>query len=237
MTELILSNCKLWLAEYDLSGKLNALAINDTPDMLDNTRFGHTAKSRKKGRDGVIANHQGFWDIDVDDVIMTDLGVTNVPMTFAAITGAEGEAAYSFLCQVGEYNLGGSIGELLKFTVQAENTGGKLVRGSILLNGTKIISGDGTAYELGAIGAAQKMYAALHVLAASAGDTLDVVIQSDALEAFGSPAPQITFAQNSGVGYEWLTKDGAVADTWWRVSWTIAGSNPSFEFIVFAGIE
>ncbi len=243
MPQQVFQNCKLWLAQYDLSAKMNALAIADTPDMLDNTVFGNTAKSRKKGLSAVAANHQGFWDITADDAIWNDFDVTNVPMTFGPIGGAEGERAYSFCAQTAEYNLEGVMGELFKFSVKAENAGGNLIRGTILFNDTKTATNVETAYNLGAVVAGQKLYGALHVTAASAGDTLDVIIQSDIAENMADPTTRITFAQKSAVGYEWATPvagpilDVAEADNWWRVSWTIGGVDPSFTFAVFCGIQ
>ncbi len=243
MAQQIYSNCKLWLAQYDLSGYMNALGINDNPDMLDNTVFGNTAKSRKKGLSAVAANHEGLWDGTAEDAIWNDFNATTIPMTISPVTGAEGDPAYSFLAQTAEYSLGGAVGELLKFTVKAENAGSGLVRGLILFNDTKDASSTGTAYELGAITAGQTMYAALHVISASASDTLDVIIQSDNLQAFGDPQTRITFNQvalgaGGGGTYEWQTYAPAAGQTdiWWRIGYTIAGAAPSFTFVVFAGI-
>jgi len=240
MGEIILNNCKLWVGKYDMSGKLNAIALNDNPDILDNTTFGHTAKSRKKGLEVVTAALEGFWEQEPDEFFSVK-GVGDIPLIIAP-TPAEGEHAYAFLSQNVEYKLGESVGELLKFSVKTESVGQQMIRGHILLNGIKSLSGNGTAFELGAIGATQKMYASLCVVSASPSDTLDVKIQSDNLEAFGDPTDQITFTQvNLGAGgggtYEWKTKDGSVTDTWWKVNYTIAGVDPSFTFVVFVGIN
>lgn len=232
MGQIILSNCLLLAGKYNMSGKLNAIALNDSPDMLDNTTMGATAKSRKKGLDVITADLEGFWEQEPDEYFFV-LGTPNVPMTVAP-EPTEGGPAYSFLSQNVEYSTGGSVGELMKFTVKSEAVGQRMVRGRILLNATKTANGSGTAFELGAIGASQTMYAALHVVSAAV-DTLDVIIQSDALEAFGSPSDQITFVQATDETFEWKTKAGPVADTWWRVNYTLGAVGP-FTFTVFAGI-
>ena len=54
--------------------------------------------------------------------------------------------------------------------------------------------------------------------------TLDIKIQSDALEAMGTPTDQITFTQLAAAGVEVKTiADDASGDAWWRVVVTIAG--------------
>lgn len=319
MGQIILSNVMLLVGKYNMSGKMNTIALNDAPDMLDNTTMGHTAKSRKKGLDVITAALGGIWEeepdayfsvlgtfhiigvatgggatslidttrnfgeegiiigsavIDITDGGRTQVaGVTSISTTtnpndtlnFAALTGAasfagggdsyevivpggipmtiapeptEGGAAYSFLSQNVEYSLGGPIGELLKFTVKAEGIGKKMVRGKILVNATKTADGYGTAFNLGAIGVDQKMYAALHVINAGA-DILDVTIESDSAAGFDvdPDLDQIVFAQVApGIEtYEWKEKVDSETDTWWRVKYNLGATGP-FTFCVFAGI-
>ena len=244
MAQIVMSDCKVWAGGYDVSGSLNAIALLDAPDALDNTTFGCTAKSRKKGLEVVTADLEGFWSAPSPDVHFSSLGVAS-GMTIAPVKTV-GTPAYSFRSQNIEYTLGGMIGELCKFSVKAESIGTKLIRGWILENGetARIANGNGAAFELGAVGAAQYLYGALHVIAAATavGDTLDVVIESDSQADFGgTPEDQIEFTQvlgNGGVKYEWATPIiGAIADTFWRCKWTIAGgAGKSFNFACFMGI-
>jgi len=98
-------------------------------------------------------------------------------------------------------------------------------------------SSNGTATEIGAVTAAQRMYASLHVTTVSGTDTptLTVKVQSSTTEG-GSYTDRITFTNATAIGGQWSNVAGAVTDTWWRVTWTISGTNPSFEFAVLAGI-
>lgn len=247
MSQIVLSNCKLWAGGYDMSGKLNAIALNDAPDLLDNTTFGMTAKSRKKGLDVITADLEGFWEEDPDTYFST-LGVPDVPMTVAP-EPTVGGPGYSFLSQNVEYKWGGSVGELGKFSVKAESVGQKMIRGWILENGStaQIGNGAGSIIELVGVGATQYLYGTLHVTAAAAGvgDSCTVEIESDALVGFGSPTTQLSFTQvlgNGGVTFEWAVPilgdglGGAITDTFWRAKWTIAGGTASFNFAVFIGI-
>lgn len=249
MGQIILSNVKLWVGGYDMSGKLNAIALNDNPDMLDNTTFGCTAKSRKKGLDVITAALAGFWEIEPDEHFST-LGTPDIPLTVAP-DPTEGLIAYSFLSQNVEYSTGGNVGDMLKFNVKSESVGKRMIRGNILENGgtARVASGNSPSLLLNASTTGQYLYGVLYVLSAATevGDTLDVVIKSDDVTGFsGSPETQLTFAQvkgnvEGGRTYQWATPVdvGAVTDTYWRAEWTIvdAGTdNASFSFVVFMGI-
>jgi len=64
------------------------------------------------------------------------------------------------------------------------------------------------------------------------------VVQSDDAQAFLSPTDRITFAQATAIGAQWATPvSGAITDDWWRLSYTIGGTNPSFMVIVVVGIQ
>lgn len=97
-------------------------------------------------------------------------------------------------------------------------------------------SSSGTAVQIGAVSVTQRLYAALHVTSVSGTPTLDVKVQSAATEG-GSYTDRITFTQvSTSITSQWANVAGAVTDTWWRVTWTIAGTDPSYEFAVVAGV-
>jgi len=237
MGQIILSNVLLLAGKFNFSGKLNAIAFSEDPDVKDCTVFGNTAKNRKQGLPLITAALAGFFDQEPDEYF-SNHSLTNIPMTIAP-TPAEGGPAYSFLSKSAEYQFGGEVGEMFKFSVKAESVGTKLIRGNILLNDTKDASGNGTPFHLG-VGTGKTIYGVLHVISASPSDTLDVIIQSDALEAFGSPVSLITFAQvalgvDGGGSYEWAVPVAGNADEWYRVNFVLGGGSPSFSFAVFIG--
>lgn len=113
-----------------------------------------------------------------------------------------------------------------------------LVRGVCLETGTFTATGNSAGIQQGAASATQKIYAFLHVTAAS-GTTplLDLVLQSDDNAGFTSATARITFAQVSAVGWQAKELAGAVTDDYWRISRTVAGGTPSFTYRVFIGIQ
>lgn len=241
MAPYVLTNSKLWLAEFDLSGDLNAIAIDYKAELKDDTTFGQGTRIRKGGLKVVTVDGEGFWNGGIgaiDDVLFAKVGVADVPLTIAPETGAEGQPGFGLLAIVGDYAPGGEIGELLPFSVAAESDG-DLVRGTIMLNRTAAASANsGTALQLGAVGATQKLYAALHVIAASGTTpTLDVIVKSDDAVGFASPTNRITFAQKTAAGSQWAAPvAGPITDTFWRVDFTIGGAGPIFSFVVLVGI-
>lgn len=242
MATLVLTDCKLYLAGYDLSGAVNQLGLTHEAEIKDQTTFASAGfREKVAGLKTVTMEHNGLWDAGtgtVDDALFTAIGAAEQPVSVAPLTGADGELAYIFRSLVASYAPGASIGEILAFTVRGEGQG-DLVRGTIMATGTKTVTGTGTARNLGQVASGKKLYAALHVLAASGtGRTLDVTVESDDASGFLTPATRITFAQATATGGQWATPvAGPITDTWWRVAWTIGGTTPSFTFAVVVGIQ
>jgi hypothetical protein len=242
MASRILKNVKIYLDGFDLSGHLNACAFPYAAEMQDGTTFVHDTRINRPGLRTVRAEHQGFFHANgtdgPDDVIFSRVGGASLPMTICPTDGSVGEIAYTFRTVASEYSPGGTTGELMAFGVSADGAEGEPpVRGTILqAAGSVTASGNGAAIQIGATASGQKAYCALHVLSASAGDTLDVVVQSDVDAAFASPVTVATFAQQAAVGSDWQTAAGPSTDTHFRISYTLGGLSPDFSFIVVVGI-
>lgn len=82
--------------------------------------------------------------------------------------------------------------------------------------------------------AGQRLYAALHVIAAT-GTNLAVTLQSDDGVGFGSPTGRITFSTTSAVGVQYASVAGPFAtETHFRVSVTATGA---FTYAVVFGVS
>ena len=78
----------------------------------------------------------------------------------------------------------------------------------------------------------------LHVLSADGTlPTLDVTVQSDTADTFGSPITALTFAEKSAAGSEAVANTTASADTWYRVNYELGGTTPDFSFVVVLGVQ
>ena len=236
-------NCRVYLAEVDLSGVANAAAINLKTDIVECTAFADAYKDKLAGMTDVIAEISGFYSAEAvtgnpDTKMFNQLALNNAILSILTGAGAAGEPVFFFRPTLSEYNpLGGKVSEMAVFKLHGEGAA-PLVKGLVLMaKAAKTLTGTSTPFQLGAVASGQKIYAAVHIFTVSGTlPTLDLILQSDNAEAFSDPANQITFSQKSGVGQDWQTKDGAVADDWWRLSYTIGGTLPSFTLAVVAGI-
>jgi len=236
-----LQNCKIYLAEFDISGDMNEGHLMTRVSPLDTTTFGNSYRSRLAGLLEFDAAYRGFWqggDGAIDDNLFDNLGSSNRNLTICPETGAAGEVSYISRAVGVDYSFGGNVGEMLAFDMSLNGQKQPLVRSTVMETGVKTTTFNGTARQLGQVSATQKLYALLHVIAASAGDTLDVKVQSDDNSDFTSPTDRVTFSQATAVGSEWATPvDGPITDDWWRIVAPIGGVDPSFTMIASIGIQ
>ena len=132
---------------------------------------------------------------------------------------------------------GGGIGEMatfaMSFTSDSQKIGGQ-VAAPLLARTT---TANGSVLTMTGPTATQRMWAGLHITAASGTTpTLDAKIQSATLIAFGSPTDRITFTQATAAGWQFSSVNGAITDGFWRVVFTIAGTTPSFTCAVVLGV-
>jgi len=183
---------------------------------------------------------QDFAANEVDQLVGLSQLATSVPLSLAPAGTTEGDVAYTFEATQFQYSpLDAQAGELAMANIAGMGTGTPVVRGTLMnAPATPVTStGTTTGVQVGAVTSGQRMYAALHVLSASGtSPTLDMVVQSDDNSGFSSATSRITFTQATGIGSEWSSVAGAVTDDYWRLSYTVGGTTPSFTFAVVIGI-
>lgn len=244
LTPHVLTDCRIYLAGADLTGHSNKVEVTAEAEELDRTTFASNGwKERTGGLFDTQVALEFFWEaLDAskpDDAFWASLGVSTVPLTTVPTGGAVADLTYLTKVLQTEYKPGGEIGQLLAGTANLKGNSPQ-VRGQILHpQGTaRIATGDGTGVQIGAVSAAQRMYANLHVLsiAGTATPTITVKVQSDVDNTFSTPTDQITFTAATALSGQASNVLGAITDTWWRAVWTITGTNPSFLFAVSAGV-
>ena len=242
MATQVLTDPKLYMGEYDISGDLHQLSLTYSAELLDVTTFGQTTRIRKGGLKTVGLSMEGYWsggDDLVDDALFSKIAVRNVPITIAPAGETLDNDAYIFRAIHGLYEPGASIGEMLRFSASAEGSGGVGVgRGKLMHVGSETSTGNEAKSQVGAVAASQRMYAALHVLTVSGTNpTLDVLLESDPDASAGGETTRITLTRATGITSEWASVVGAITDTYWRATWTIGGTDtPTFEFILAIAI-
>lgn len=243
LTPTVLLDARIYLETADLTGFSNKVDLSSSVVDLDKTTFGSGGWNERTG--GLFDSQgtlDGFWDATdltkPDDTFWANLGVSGTALTVVPTSGAVGSLAYLGKVLECDYKPGGQVGQLLGWSAGLKgNTA--LARGQILHpQGTaRTTTGNGTAVQLGAVLATQRMYANLHVMSVS-GTTpsITVALQSNVDNTFGSPTTRLTFAADTVLDGQALSVLGPITDTWWRATWTISGTTPSFLFAVSAGV-
>lgn len=245
MATLVFTDAKVFIAQYDVSGDLNQIQLNIGAEMVENTTFGAAARTKKPGLFTVDYSMQGYANFGTgnsEEGLYGKVGTTDIPHTLVPDVIAVGGPCYFFKGAQAEYSPSGGVGEMLKFSVNGGVSGGACIKGKILETGATARNASGNTAEvlLGACTIPQKLYAVVHVLAKSGTTpTLDIIVQSDTT-GFGTPANQITFAQfnnTTGLNATYATPLSAnIADTYYRINYTIGGGSPSFRFVAAVGI-
>lgn len=229
-----ITNCGLFVGAYDIKGRANAVNATLSRDKLDRSVFGNSCRMYGMGMESIQLSATGFLDqsADIEQTYWgTDTPVTlMIPATGSAAVAA-GDRAIFFKAQEAQYSRNAQFGQdaMFNFSATGCNLGYPVGVGWVLNPGLVAVTADNTPAasikELGAVAAGQYLYAVLHVIEVSTDDSIVVTVQSDALEAFGSPTTQITFASKAAVGAEYAVRvAGPITDTWWRAYADVTGA-------------
>jgi hypothetical protein len=215
----------------DLTCQANTVGIDFGAETQDNTALCDTTRSNQGALKTAGFSAEGFFDSDMDAALFDDVGVNGTIVT--AANGKDvGERSFSLVAVAGSYQpVGGSVGELNSFTLNA-SARGDLERGYVLFHSeSETATGTGTTFQAGS--AVTSLVAILYVFSASGSNpTLDVTVESDTADDFtGAEVTRATFTQATARTAERVVGT-ATSDTWYRVSYTIGGTNPDVGFAV-----
>lgn len=228
---------------YELAGHAKNVTLAVDVNPLDTTAISTTGYTTLIGGArtatvdlSLMADMEAGWDLQT----FTNLGVADIPRSIVTAT-ADGSVAWVMRGIALSYTpIEGEPAELAMAQLSGRSSTGPMARGRLLhpTSVARTSSSTGTGRQLGAVASGKSLYAALHVITASGTlPTLDVKIQSDDNGSFTSPTDRITFAQRTTTAtYDFGSVAGSITDDYWRISYTIAGTNPSFTFAVVAGI-
>lgn len=247
-TAQILTDVRLFTGAADLTSANNKIEFSAEAEEKDTTVF------RSSGTGQVFAtciaglakgsvSAEGFWSAggtdQVDDNLWPGMGGLGA-WSWCPDTANVDEIAWLTYGLQGNYSILGSVGDVAPWKA-AMRSSWPIVRGKVAHPpGTaRTATGNGTAVEHVAVTATQQLYANLHVLSISGTDTptLTVKVQSDDGSGFASATDRITFDAATAVGGQSKRVAGAITDTFFRASWTISGTNPSFLFLVTFGVS
>lgn len=245
MSDFVLLNTRIFAGAIDLTGNANRIELGSSLEAKDATSFASSGWQESLG--GLFSTQisgTGQWEANdptkVDDETWAKLnGRTLHPWTVCPTSASDGSLAYFTNALRTSYKLGDAIGEVAPWEGAASGSA-PLVRGLVMAPAgvARTASGNGTGVQIGALSTTQRMFAALHVysISGTATPTVTVLVKSSVDNTFSSPTTRATFTAATAVGGQFLNVAGPVTDTWWKVTWTITGTNPSFLFIASLGI-
>ena len=255
MSQIVLTDAKIWVGGYNISGYSNEATITQTPAMLEATVFGNSTKVNKAGLYDFKADVGGFMDFvypmgaagstdqlnSMNSALFSKVGGAVDVLSMAPLGNAEEDLVYFLQNVMSKFDpMGGAVGALMPYKAEFTAAGTRLVRGSLKGRGAKTATGNSAAPTqfVGGVPSGSKLFAALHVFGSSGTTpTLDVVVRSAALVDMASPTTRITFPQfTTSVGASWQSVAGAITDEFFDVEWTITGTTPSFNLAVVIGL-
>lgn len=239
MAKFVLTDAKVLYGGVDMSGFLSSVGLDVSIETPECTSFGDTSKRRLPGLIDVSATQNGYWDAATPDLAeFTSVGAASSIFSTSAESGTVGDIGYTFQSQKSSYTPGATIGEVFAFAGEFAGDG-VLVRGQVMHNAAVASTANGAARQLGVSLATQSIYSALHVTAVSGtSPTLDVIVESDNATGFSSGVTRLTHPQMTAVGANWQSTAGAVTDDWWRLGFTIGGTDtPTFTVFGIVGIQ
>ncbi len=242
MAKFVLTAGYVALNSTDLSSYCSSIQLQIEAESKETTTVGSNGWHEElSGIKSVSLSASGQWEAadasKVDDEAFGNFGTVN-GVSACPATAADGELAWLTAFNRRQYQLFGAVGDVAPWSWQA-NGAWPLVRGQVLHAPTaRTSTGTGTAVQLGAVSATQRLYVALHVFSVSgtSSPTLTVAIQSDNAGGFGSPTTVTTLTAATAISNQITRVSGPITDDYFRVSYTITGTNPSFLFAVTAGI-
>lgn len=250
MGKQILVDVRLFAGGVDLSGNGNKIEIDDSMEVkpVTNWRSGG-AREVIAGLEEVSIKAGGQWEAtdpaaqphEPDDWFWASRRVVE-PWSAAADGSSDlNNGGLMYLTQAvrSQYSMLGSVGDVIPW-------GGEWAGSWPLARGVcahpsgvpRTATGNGNGFQAGALLQGQAMYATLHVLsvAGTAAPTITVAVKSSADAAFTAPTTRATFTAATAKGGQAIKIPGPITDTWWKVTWTITGTTPSFLFLSALGI-
>jgi hypothetical protein len=221
MAHFPLTNVKTILDKYDISSDFNSVVIARLRNELDNTTFGTSGfKARMNGLGDGVFSLAGLMDIasgGQDEIINSKMALTDVPILVTLNGAVDFDRCKFGVIQQGEYQCGGNVGGRAEFSVNGRISSNVLTDGNIMAVGAKTGTFNGTARQLGAVTASQRIYAAIHATAKSAFTSAVFKLQSDDNSGFSSPTDRITFTTITDLTSQFTSLAGAITDDYWRI--------------------
>ena len=206
--------CRIWVNEFDFSGKSSSLEVDISTAQQDVSTFQNTGKTfLALDPEGTI-NQVGFFDDADAGYLEQEIAesIENAETLYvAALFGTQTAACPAYVApstNTESMNISGSVGGVIEFK-GGWPAGGGLKRGLRLYSGTISATGGVTHIDLGAAGSAGGwVWLFVRDITDTAVDA-EITVESDTSSGFGTAATEATFTFSDVGGFE-ATMTGTV---------------------------
>lgn len=244
MAAQVLTTCQIGLGQYDVSADSAEVAtsplsviVKDVPNFGSG---GYTLKAAALREGGFTIKGWSNFATGGINANVTSATLGTQQLAYVAVPGTTaGDPATFLRGVVSDLNLvGGKVGEVSPFTVAVTQDAAEVVGWLAAPLAARTVTGNGTSVTQAGPTATQRVYAGLSITTVTGTTPTCVVkLQSAPLANFASPTDRITFTSANAAGWQWgTTALGAITDGFWRATWTIAGTTPSFTFAAVFGV-
>ena len=242
MATFVLTDGRLFLGGFDLSSHVQSMTLDLTADEVDVTAINSGGfRSKVAGLSDATLAANGFFEAGSDkpDALLGVSAGAELIGTVSA-TSSAGDNAYFLKSRQFSYQIGGAIGDAMPFSINNSNSSDRAVKGTIMVDDSANLTatGNSTGRQLGAVAAGKSLFVAAHVVSISGTSTptLALKVQSDDNSGFTSATDRITLTNFTAVGAQYSSVAGAITDDYFRINYTISGTNPSFKCFITVGI-
>ena len=242
MATFVLTDGRLFLGGFDLSSHVQSMTLDLTADEVDVTPINSGGfRSKVAGLSDATLAANGFFEAGSDkpDALLGVSAGAELIGTVSA-TSSAGDNAYFLKSRQFSYQIGGAIGDAMPFSINNSNSSDRAVKGTIMVDDSANLTatGNSTGRQLGAVAAGKSLFVAAHVVSISGTSTptLALKVQSDDNSGFTSATDRITLTNFTAVGAQYSSVAGAITDDYFRINYTISGTNPSFKCFITVGI-
>jgi hypothetical protein len=242
MTVTVLNDCVVYVNELDLTGQSNSVEATLEADELDATVFGNGgyASIVPGNRTGTF-DHGGFMEYSTTmaESLRGAMGSTNVATV--GFGPAIGDLAWLMSgASFSATPLSGSVGQLAVLNGSLKSAAGSygLRSGKLLApKGARTSTASTTGVQLFTSGTVTLVTASVHnFLVSGTTPSSTVTVQSSATQG-GSYTTRATFTAATAAGSEYVSAAISTTDQWWRATFTISGTSPSFTTAVAAAVS
>ena len=246
MGRLVAGGSRIYVDEFDYSGVVNSIGIDTTNVIADVTAFSDTDATLVEGKPGFSITLNGLYSAsspDYDGEMFADLTSSDRLITISpSIAAATGGVCYFGQGDITSMPITSAIGDAVLLNV-TWNGNKPLTRGKFGYVDTAMVeTGSGTGYELGKISTTKQLIMFQHVLSVSGTNTptITTTVYSDTqADMLGSASLIATFTGVTDVTGATSEREVAVTasdDTFYRATFTISGTDPSFSVIFAMGL-